>query len=147
MRILDFAGCTKLPCGPLVGKPCSTSVANRAPRLPPPLPSLIGTPFWMKLRLRFQVFSINIQVSISDFKEKKHISTKYPDVPKTSSLGIILKILSACHTTCQLGTTVEKVGNLGSSLPGNVGIWIEILEFGGKMCHMCLNLEACLLGN
>ena len=46
----------------------------------------------------------------------------------------------------------EKVGNLGSSLPGNVGIWKEILEFGAaflytKTYQLCLNLEACLPGN
>ena len=28
----------------------------------------------------------------------------------------------------------EKMGNMGSSFPGNIDMWREILEFGGKFC-------------
>ena len=33
---------------------------------------------------------------------------------------------------------INKVGEneeIGKLLSGNVGIWLEILEFGGKLCH------------
>ena len=32
-------------------------------------------------------------------------------------------------------TQWEKMWKLESSFPGNVGIWWEILEFGGKLCY------------
>ena len=53
-----------------------------------------------------------------------------------------------------LFTQWEKVGNLGSSLLGNVGIWREILNFEGNCgflytntYKLCLNLEAGMPGN
>ena len=46
----------------------------------------------------------------------------------------------------------EKMGNLGSSLQGNVGIWREILEFREKLRHfvhknrkIVFKLETCFL--
>ena len=49
---------------------------------------------------------------------------------------------------------VGKMGNLGSSLQGNAGVWREILELRGKLCHFVhknrktvFKLKTCLQGN